>query len=106
MKANTKIALPPIHIVETTKIVVEADYELTQTLARYADFYRDAYGAAVKPAELLREMARRFMATDRDFLSFGQKRRRRARKSVADKAPLLSQLQPPGTNGTGHGKPS
>ena len=34
MKA--KIALPPFHIVETTRCTVEADHEQTQTLRGYA----------------------------------------------------------------------
>jgi hypothetical protein len=81
MKPN--IALPPFHIAETTRFTVEADHELTQTLRRYQAFYKEVYGAAVTEAELLREMARRFMAQDGDFQSFGQKKRRSRRKPPA-----------------------
>lgn len=74
MKAN--IALPPFHIAETTRFAVEADHELTQTLRRYQEFYKQAYGASVTEAELLREMARRFMSSDGEFQAFSNKRRR------------------------------
>ena len=80
MKSN--IALPPFHIVETTKFTVEADHELTQTLRRYLVCYREAYGGTVTEADLLREMARRFMAEDRVFQGFGQKRRRTRHKTL------------------------
>ncbi len=69
MKSN--IALPPFHISEITRFTVEADHELTQTLRRYQAFYKEVYGAMVTEAELLREMARRFMANDGDFQGFG-----------------------------------
>jgi len=81
MKAN--IALPPFHIAETTRFTVKADHELTQTLRRYQAFYKETYGATVSEAELLREMARRFMAADGDFQGFGQKRRRTRRTHSA-----------------------
>ena len=82
MKAN--IALPPFHIAETTRFTVEADHELTQTLRRYQSFYKEAYGATVSEGELLREMARRFMAGDGDFQGFGKTRRRaKRRQSIA-----------------------
>lgn len=81
MKSN--IALPPFHITEVTRFTVEADHELTETLRRYQAFYKEAYGAQVSEAELLREMARRFMANDAEFQGSGRKRRRRSRKSAA-----------------------
>jgi hypothetical protein len=77
MKSN--IALPPFHIAETTSFTVEADHELTQTLRRYQAFYKDAYGATVSEAELLREMARRFMVADTNFQASANKRRRTRR---------------------------
>ena len=80
---KTNIALPPFHITEVTRFTVEADHELTQNLRRYQAFYKEAYGAQVTEAELLREMARRFMANDPDFQGAGQKRRRTRRKLVA-----------------------
>jgi len=91
MKAN--IALPPFHITEVTRFTVEADHELTQTLRRYQAFYKEAYGAQVTEAELLREMARRFMANDADFQGAGQKRRRAKHKLPA------SPCQEPNNNG-------
>ena len=77
MKAN--IALPPFHIAETTRFTVEADHELTQTLRRYQAFYKEVYSATVSEGELLREMARRFMAADGNFQGFGQNKRRSRR---------------------------
>ena len=73
---TTEIALHPFHIVEVTRFTVEADHELTENLRRYQEFYRLAYGENVKEAELLREMARRFMAQDKKFQGFGGKGRR------------------------------
>lgn len=90
---KTNIALPPFHIAETTRFTVEADHELTQTLRRYQAFYKEAYGASVTEADLIREMTRRFMANDGDFQGFGQKRRRTKRKQ-----PVAS-LAEPGNNG-------
>ncbi len=81
MKNN--IALPPFHIVETTRFTVEADHELTQALRRYQAYYQDAYGVAVSEADLLSEMGRQFMAEDRAFKNHGQKRRRPQSKPPA-----------------------
>lgn len=75
------IALPAFHITEVSRFTVEADHELTHQLRRYQEYYKHAYGATVTEGDLLREMARRFMATDVDFQGFGQKRRRTRRKS-------------------------
>lgn len=83
---KTTIALPPFHIAETTRFTVEADHQLTTTLRRYQAFYKQAYGATVTEAELLREMARCFMANDQDFQGAGQKRRRARRTQPASAA--------------------
>lgn len=83
---KTTIALPPFHIAETTRFTVEADHQLTTTLRRYQAFYKGAYGATVTEAELLREMARCFMASDSDFQGVGQKRRRTRRTHAAGTA--------------------
>ena len=80
---NANIALPAFHVTETTRFTVETDHELTLQLRRYQEFYKQAYGATVTEGDLLREMARRFMASDLDFQGFGQKRRRTRRKSPA-----------------------
>ena len=90
---KTNIALPAFHITEVTRFTVEADHELTQNLRRYQAFYKEAYGAQVAEADLLREMARRFMASDPDFQGAGQKRRRRSRK------PAVTPPQEPSNNG-------
>lgn len=84
---KTNIALPPFHIAETTRFTVESDHELTQMLRRYQAFYKEVYGATVTEAELLREMARRFMAADSDFQGTGNKRRRTQRKRLATNEP-------------------
>lgn len=86
MKSN--IGLPPFHIVELTRVSVELDHELTQTLRRYQAFYNEVYGATVSEADLLREMARRFMTSDVDFKSFAQRKRRvrNASSSTAKKS--------------------
>lgn len=76
------IALPPFHIDEITTFKVEADHELTQALRRYRDYYRNAYGGDVTEADLLREMARRFMADDKGFQTYCKKKRRTKRSKV------------------------
>jgi hypothetical protein len=76
-----EIALPAFHINTVKKIVVEASFELAQDLERYRAFYRQAYGADVTEAELLREMARRFMEADREFQGFKTGVRPRSRSS-------------------------
>jgi len=90
---KTNIALPPFHITEVTRFTVEADHELTQNLRRYQAFYKEAYGATVTEADLLREMARRFMANDPEFQGTGQKRWRAKRK------PSAAPSQEPRNNG-------
>jgi len=90
---KTNIALPPFHITEVTRFTIEADHELTEMLRRYQAFYKEAYGAHVSEADLIREMARRFMANDADFQGAGRKRRRRSRK------PAVPPSQEPSNNG-------
>lgn len=72
-------ALPPFHITKTTRIVVEADHTLTTDLQAYAAFYAQTHQAKVNEADLLREMARHYMAGDAGFQAFkgkaGRKRR-------------------------------
>ncbi len=74
------IALHAFHITEMTTFKVESDHALTETLRRYQSFYREAYGAPVCEADLLREMARRFMEDDKAFRRFSQKNQRTRRK--------------------------
>jgi hypothetical protein len=62
-----EIALPAFHVTTTRKLTVEINHDLTQDLERYKAFYKQAYGAEVPEADLIREMARRFMESDREF---------------------------------------
>lgn len=82
--------LPPFHITKTTRLVVEADHALTLDLKAYGEFYAQAHGAKVDEAELLREMARLYMAVDTDFQAFRHKPRRRRRVKPAQPAPETS----------------
>jgi hypothetical protein len=83
-----EIALPAFHVNTTTPITVKAGYELAQDLKRYKAFYEQAYGADVSEADLLREMARRFMENDREFQAFktGVKPRSRNRRRTGTSA--------------------
>jgi hypothetical protein len=82
------LTLPAFHITKLTRITVEADYPLTQDLEQYRAFYRQAHHAAVTDADLLREMARQFMAADRAFQQFKQpSSRTRCRPSRAKPKP-------------------
>ena len=90
------IALPAFHITATKKYTVEASHELSQDVERYRTFYRHAYGADVAEADLIREMARRFMESDRDFQAFknGTKPRSRQRRSNASPATATRDPEP------------
>ena len=81
-----EIALHPFHQTTRVKVVCEIPSELAQDLERYKAFYKQAYGADVSEADLLREMARRFMDGDREFqvAKYGLKARSRTpRQPVA-----------------------
>ena len=85
-----EIALHPFHVTTRSKLTVEINHELAQDLERYKAFYRQAYGADVSEADLLREMARRFMDGDREFQAakHGIKTRSRAtRKPMSPVTP-------------------
>ena len=62
-----EISLPPFHVTTRTKLVLEISHDLAADIARYRAFYKQAYDADVSEADLVREMARRFMETDREF---------------------------------------
>jgi hypothetical protein len=62
-----EISLPPFHVTTRTKLVLEISHDLAADIARYCAFYKQAYSADVSEAELVREMARRFMEADREF---------------------------------------
>ena len=86
----TEIALPAFHITATRKISVEANHELSQDLERYRAFYKQAYGADVSEADLVREMARRFMQADREFQGFKTGARPRSRDRARRAAPAAA----------------
>jgi hypothetical protein len=80
-----EIALHPFHSTTRVKVVCEIPSELAQDLERYKAFYKQAYGADVSEADLLREMARRFMDCDREFqvAKYGLKARSRTSRQPA-----------------------
>ena len=80
-----EIALHPFHQTTRVKVVCEIPSELAQDLERYKAFYKQAYGADVSEADLLREMARRFMDGDREFqvAKYGLKGRSRTPRQSA-----------------------
>lgn len=87
-----EISLPAFHVTATRTFPVEVGHELARDLEHYRAFYRQAYGADVSEPELLREMARRFLESDRDFqvAKYGLKNRSRSRSS----SPSPSASQP------------
>jgi hypothetical protein len=92
-----EIALPAFHVSTRTKLTVEVSHEFAQDLERYKTFYKQAYGADVSEADLLREMARRFMDGDREFqvVKYGLKARSRAsRQPPAPTAAPVPKEQP------------
>ena len=74
-----EIALPAFHVTTTREVSVRVDHRLGQDLWLYRQHYKQAYGAEVTEADLIREMARRFMESDREFQNF------KSRESVARK---------------------
>ena len=89
------IALEAFHANSRVKLQVEIGGDLARDLERYKLFYKQAYGADVSEAELLREMARRFMEIDRQFqvAKHGLKARVRVRRS--EQAPLEAEEKQP-----------
>lgn len=76
-----EISLPAFHVTTTRKLSVEVSHELAQDLERYKTFYKQAYGADVPEADLIREMARRFMEADREFQNFKSGLKARSRSA-------------------------
>jgi len=66
----TDIALPAFHHTATTQCNIKIDYRMGLDLQLYRQFYKQAYNAEVADADLVREMARRFMDLDREFQTF------------------------------------
>ena len=88
-----EIALPAFHVTSTRKLTIEVSQDLAQDLERYKTFYKQAYGADVSEADLLREMARRFMDGDREFqvAKYGLKTRSRVPRQVPVQATALKE---------------
>ena len=81
------IALPAFHFTTRVKLSLEVGHELHLDIERYRAFYKQAYNADVSEADLVREMARRFMEADREFQDFkgaGRLRSRPSRKAAAN----------------------
>lgn len=83
-----EIALPAFHVTTRSKLTVEINHELAQDLERYRAFYKQAYGADVSDADLLREMARRFMDGDREFQAAKHGIKTRSRTPRQPAAPM------------------
>jgi hypothetical protein len=84
-----EIALPAFHETAPVQLVLEISQDLARDLDRYKSFYKQAYGAEVPEAELVREMARRFMEADREFqaVKVGIAARSRSRRRPASTQP-------------------
>ena len=74
----TDISLPAFHHTATTSCNVKIDYRMGLDLQLYRQYYKQAYNAEVADADLVREMARRFMDSDREFQTF------KSRQSVSN----------------------
>jgi hypothetical protein len=85
----SEISLPPFHVTTRTKLVLEVNHDLAADIERYRAFYKQAYGADVSDADLVREMARRFMEADREFQAakHGFKARSNGSRRSAPSAP-------------------
>ncbi len=83
------IALPAFHETTPVKLVLEISQDLARDLDRYKAFYKQAYGVDVPEADLVREMARRFMEADREFqaIKSGLKSRSRGARRAAAAQP-------------------
>lgn len=79
-----EIALPAFHVTTTSTCPVKIDYRLGEDLRLYRQYYKQAYNAEVPDAELIREMTRRFMESDREFQTFKSREMvpRKGRKSA------------------------
>ena len=93
-----EIALPAFHVTTTTTCSVKLDYRLAQDLLAYRQYYKQAYGAEVTEADLIREMARRFIGTDREFQAFKSRQTAaKGRKTSRSSAPTEVKKDPPPT---------
>ena len=101
-----EIALPAFHVTTTRDVSVRVDHRLGQDLQLYRQHYKQAYGAEVTEADLIREMARRFIELDHQFQSFKSRETlaRKGRKLGAPnggKTADASGVSPPAVNSGG-----
>jgi hypothetical protein len=90
----SEILLPAFHVTTVRKIQVEASYEMGLDLDRYKSFYRQSYNADVTEADLVREMARRFMEADKEFQAFKSAQKPKGR-GPARGAPVVASEEKP-----------
>jgi hypothetical protein len=83
----TDISLPAFHHTTTTQCNIKVDYRMGLDLQLYRQYYKQAYNAEVADADLVREMARRFMDADREFQAF----KNRQVNSVRRKGPRVGE---------------
>ena len=76
-----EILLPAFHVTTVRKVQIEVAYEMGLDLDRYKTFYKQAYSADVAEADLIREMARRFMEADREFQTFKNAQKAKGRNA-------------------------
>jgi len=88
------IALPAFHFTTRVALKLEVGHELHQDIERYRAFYKQAYNADVSEADLVREMARRFIEADRDFQDFKSAGRPRSRSSRNPPTNSLQEVMP------------
>jgi hypothetical protein len=84
-------------VTTTRKLTIEVSHDLEQDLERYRTFYKQAYGADVSEADLLREMARRFMDSDREFqiVKYGLKAKSRTPRQTPVPSPAPEPKEQP-----------
>jgi hypothetical protein len=58
---------PIVKVLPPVPVRLKLPGDLHATLSRYAEFYRHEHGAGIEVPELVVEMVRAFLATDRDF---------------------------------------
>ncbi len=58
---------PLVQALPAVPVRVKLPGELHAALTRYAEFYRHEHGAGIAVPDLVVEMVRTFLATDRDF---------------------------------------
>ena len=75
------IALPPFHTTTSRTVETRLPHGLAQDLSLYRTFYKEAYGAEVPEADLVREIVRTFLDGDDAFRQFKRGARPRARPS-------------------------